>query len=315
MEKQEREAIVGIALLAAFADGTKSESEHAAIRKVAEGFELGVVDLAGLLQKVMTHQLTIPKAAAALHSSEAKSIAYEVALCICESNGVKDPAEVSFLSQLSASIHQAASMVPSNSLSSDVGAHTGGHMTTVPLANPAELLDPLLLKYSVLTAALELLPQTAGALAIVPIQMKMVYDIGKRHGFDLDRSSIKDFGAALGIGAASQVLETGLRRLISGLAGTVGGSTVGSLTGGVAGTAMTFATTLALGTIADRYFASGRTIDLNTLKSDFTGLVSKAKATQSQYTDQIVAKAGELSDRVRNGELTSLLGNLLQGRF
>jgi uncharacterized protein (DUF697 family) len=252
----------------------------------------------------------LAKAASSLGSAESKNLAYEMALCICESNGVKHPNEVKFLEQLSSTLQNQS---PANTLPNQ----PGGVIATVPspLSNPAELLDPLLLKYGVLTAALELLPQTAGALAIVPVQMIMVYDIGKRHGMELDRNSLKDFGAALGIGAASQVLETGLRRLISGVVGSVGGSTAGGLTGGVAGTAMTFATTVALGTVADRYFASGRTIDIATLKSDFAGLVSKAKATQEQYSAEIVAKAKELSAKFQSGELSSILGNILHGRF
>jgi len=43
-----------------------------------------------------------------------------------------------------------------------------------------------------------------GGGADIPLQMKMVYRIGKSYGFDLDRGHIKDFLATAGVGMASQ---------------------------------------------------------------------------------------------------------------
>jgi uncharacterized protein (DUF697 family) len=163
----------------------------------------------------------------------------------------------------------------------------------------------------------ELLPQTAGSLAIVPAQMKMVYDIGKRHGIELDRRAVKDFGAALGIGAVTQVLEGGLRKLLSGVLGGLGGKTgenVGDLTGGVAGGTLTFATTYALGAVADRYYASGRKMELSMLKEEFTKLVETAKTKGTEYSTGITAKARELSGKFQGMDISKILGGLLPGK-
>ncbi len=324
MIKSEQEAVVAIALLAAFSDGQKDEAEHAAIRRVAEGFEIQLVDMASLYQQIITGKLTLSQAASRLTSDQSKSLAYEVARCICEADGYMHPAEEAFLKDLTAILRPAASPVVNSSADNASSASTTAASTaaastaTSTTANefavigpiptdPKDPLDPTLIKYSILTAALELLPQTAGVLAILPVQLKMVYNISKRHGIEMDYLAVKDFGAALGVGAAGQLFESGLRKLLSTMVGTVGG--------GVAGTAMTFATTYALGMVAEQYYAAGRKIDIATLKAEFTRLIEKAKETQTQYSQEIVDKAKHLTDKLKNTDIGSLLGGLAQGKF
>lgn len=335
MNKSEQEAVVAIALLAAFSDGQKDEAEHAAIRRVAEGFEIQLVDMASLYQQIITGKLTLSQAAGQLTSDQAKSLAYEVARCICEADGYMHPAEEAFLKDLTAILRPAASPSVSSSGATASSASTTAASTATSAAastatsttanelavigpiptDPKDPLDPTLIKYSILTAALELLPQTAGMLAILPVQLKMVYDISKRHGIEMDYLAVKDFGAALGVGAAGQLLESGLRKLLSTMVGTVGGGVAGSMSSGVAGTAMTFATTYALGMVAEQYYAAGRKIDIATLKAEFTRLIEKAKETQTQYSQEIVDKAKHLTDKLKNTDIGSLLGGLAHGKF
>lgn len=319
MNKSEQEAVVAIALLAAFSDGQKDEAEHAAIRRVAEGFEIQLVDMASLYQQIITGKLTLSQAAGQLTSDQAKSLAYEVARCICEADGYMHPAEEAFLKDLTAILRPAASPVVNSSGATASSASTTASNELAVIGpiptDPKDPLDPTLIKYSILTAALELLPQTAGMLAILPVQLKMVYDISKRHGIEMDYMAVKDFGAALGVGAAGQLLESGLRKLLSTMVGTVGGGVAGSMSSGVAGTAMTFATTYALGMVAEQYYAAGRKIDIATLKAEFTRLIEKAKETQTQYSQEIVDKAKHLTDKLKNTDIGSLLGGLAHGKF
>ena len=58
----------------------------------------------------------------------------------------------------------------------------------------------MILNYAILNGALELLPESLATMAIIPLQMKMVYRIGKTYGFELDRGHIKDFLATAGVG-------------------------------------------------------------------------------------------------------------------
>ena len=62
-------------------------------------------------------------------------------------------------------------------------------------------------------------PQSLASMAIIPLQMKMVYRIGKAHGFELDRGHIKDLLATLGVGLTSQYVEQFGRKLLGGLLG------------------------------------------------------------------------------------------------
>ena len=72
-------------------------------------------------------------------------------------------------------------------------------------------------------ATLAALPQSLASMAIIPLQMKMVYRVGKGYGFELDRGHIKDLLATLGVGLTGQYAEQIGRKLIGGPLKTGGG--------------------------------------------------------------------------------------------
>ena len=78
-----------------------------------------------------------------------------------------------------------------------------------------------------MNGALELLPQSWASMAIIPLQIKMVYGIGRVHGVTLDQGHIKEFIAAAGVGLTSQYLEQFGRKLLGGLLGKAAGKTFG----------------------------------------------------------------------------------------
>ena len=84
-------------------------------------------------------------------------------------------------------------------------------------------MDSKILKASILNGAIELLPENLSTLAIIPLQMRLVYQIGQSYGYQLDSGHIKDFLATLGVGLTSQYLEQAGRKLLGGLLGKVGG--------------------------------------------------------------------------------------------
>jgi uncharacterized protein (DUF697 family) len=141
-------------------------------------------------------------------------------------------------------------------------------------------------------------------MAIIPLQVKMVYGIGKAHGVELDQGHIKEFIAAAGVGLTSQYLEQFGRKLLGGLLGKVAGKTVGKLGRAATGMAFSFATTYALGQVARRYYAGGRTMSSEVLRDSFQNLLGPAKQMQAQYLPQIQQKAatldvGQIMDMVR----------------
>ena len=99
---------------------------------------------------------------------------------------------------------------------------------TIPGPDEAAL-DKSILNYAILNGALELLPQSWASMAIIPLQIKMVYGIGKAHGVELDTGHIKEFIAAAGVGLTSQYIEQFGRKLLGGLMGKALGKTMGTL--------------------------------------------------------------------------------------
>ena len=110
------------------------------------------------------------------------------------------------------------------------------------------------------------MPHTLATMAIVPLQMRLVYRVGHAYGYELERGHIKDFLATVGIGLTSQVFEGFTRQLIGGFARRLTGGLLGGLVGQATGSAFAFASTYALGQVARRYYASGRTLSTAQLK-------------------------------------------------
>jgi uncharacterized protein (DUF697 family)/tellurite resistance protein len=310
MTDQERDAILTIALLAAFADGNNDARERDEIRRIAEALESeSGVNTAAIYQNVLLKKVSLADAAAKLTSQESKMLAYEFAVGVCDADGAHSADEKAFLDQLSATLAidsktadgmttQAAALAAAP-VAVTATAATGA-MATDPLEpryastmTEAEL-DKMILNYSILNGALELLPQSMASMAIIPLQMKMVYRIGKAHGFELDKGHIKDFLGTLGVGLTSQYVEQFGRRLIGGLLGKVAGG-IGRAAGSVVtGSAFSFATTYALGQIAKKYYAGGRSLSAETLKQSFSGVLGEAKNLQSKYLPDIRQKAQTL---------------------
>ena len=131
-------------------------------------------------------------------------------------------------------------------------------------------------------------------MAIIPIQIKMVYSIGKTQGYDLDQGHIRELLATLGIGLTSQYLEQFGRKLLGGLFGKVGGG-IGKTVGKTATSmAFSFASTYALGQVAKRYYGSGRQMNSEILKDTFNNLLGPAKQIQAQYLPEIQQRANNL---------------------
>jgi uncharacterized protein (DUF697 family) len=164
-----------------------------------------------------------------------------------------------------------------------------------------DTLDDLILKQAMITGALELLPEKLSTAAIIPVQLRMVYQIGQRHGQKLDVDQIKDLAATFGIGATAQVLEGVVRKTLGGLAGGVLGGLAGGAAGVAAGAAVTFAATYALGHVAKQYYAQGRKLSAQDLRALFERFREEAKTIYPRVQSQIEAQAKTL-------DVKSLLG-------
>ena len=214
--------------------------------------------------------------------------------------------ETAFLAQLAAALAlpAQASRSYAETASSVATAATLPAVAAVPSpatrAMPdAAALDASILNAAITNAALELLPESLASMAIIPLQMKLVYRIGQAHGYELDGGSVKDFLATLGVGLTAQYLEQFGRKLLGGLLGSVAGGIGRSLGHQAASSGMAFASTWALGQVARQYYAGGRTLDADKLRAAFGPLLSQARELGTRY-------AGQIQQRAQSIDLTNL---------
>ena len=294
MTASETQAILTVSLLAAFADGDKHERERAEIKRIAEGLsQADAVHLPTLYQDVLMKRASLATALPALASPESKQLAYEMAACVCDADGAQSAAEQAFLAELRGALGLDAAAATQFSRQAD-------ELATAPLsggaavaADPGEL-DAAILNAAILNGALELLPETLSTMAIIPLQMKLVYRIGKAHGYELDSGHVKDFLATAGVGLTSQYLEQAGRKLLGGLLGRLGGGLLGGLGNQAVSSGMSFATTYALGHVARRYYAGGRVLSAQMLKEAYAGILQEAQGLQGRYLPAVRERARTL---------------------
>jgi uncharacterized protein (DUF697 family)/tellurite resistance protein len=315
MQATEQRSLLSIALLAALADGHKADRERDAIQRFAQTLSAeGGAALADVYPDVLLGRTDVRKAAEGLSLPAHRQLAYEIAVCVCDADGQHSAAEKAFLDGLKTALglsnDEAAQLQgPADEIAAvPIGVETAAAPVAqtaapAPAAGPVVAATPKvpeaelqasILNHAILNGALELLPQSWASMAIIPLQMKLVYRIGQAYGYELDRGHLKEFVATAGVGLTSQYLEQFGRKLLGGLLGKVGGG-VGRMVGGAAtGMAFSFASTYALGQLAQRYYAGGRQMSTALLQQTFQSLLEPAKQLQTQYLPQIQQRASTL---------------------
>ena len=311
MTLDQQKSILTIALLATFADGSKDDTEREEIRRLAQSLagDAGMADLPRIYQDVLLQRTSVQAAASALGDPMQRQLAYEMAVCVCDVDGRQTAAERDFLATLKTALQLDAQQTAAFDQEADAlvdvaekaipptlpAVAAPGTAPAAPATGTSDAdLDKSILNYALLNGALELLPQSWASMAIIPLQVKMVYGIGKAYGVELDQGHIKEFIAAAGVGLTSQYLEQFGRKLLGGLLGKAAGKTLGRMGGAATGMAFSFATTYALGQVARRYYAGGRVMSTAMLRETFQNLLGPAKQLQTQYLPQIQQKAATL---------------------
>lgn len=300
MTVDEQRAILALALHAAFADGAKDERERVQVKRIAESLNHAqdAVDLTGLYQEVLLGRFNTGAAAGALTDLGQRQFAYEMAVCVCEADGQVTSDERHFLNELRLALgldtHQSQAIEADIDQMVQAGETPSPAAATTASAVDDEALDRQILNAALLNGALELLPQSWASMAIIPLQVRMVYTIGQAHGVELDQGHIKEFIAAAGVGLTSQYVEQFGRKLIGGLLGKAAGKVFGGIGRAATGMAFSFATTYALGQVAKRYYAGGRTMSTDLLRQTYQDLLGPAKQMQQHYLPQMERKAQTL---------------------
>ncbi|MBM4259446.1 MAG: GTPase [Deltaproteobacteria bacterium] len=219
-------------------------------------------------------------------------------MAACAADGPVSEAEQVFLEGLQAQLQVSALDAKAVRADAEVVTTTpiviGPTPASSQMAQPDEL-DKAITDMAILAGALELLPSALSTMAIIPLQLKLVYRVGQKYGFQLDQNYAKDFLATLGVGVTSQFLEGAASKILGGLFGGLGRQAASS--------GMSFATTYALGQVAKQYYAAGRKLDTAELKQTFARLLEEAKTKKDQYAQQIQRKVQD----VKNSNLASLI--------
>jgi uncharacterized protein (DUF697 family)/tellurite resistance protein len=304
MNPEQQQALLTVALLAAFADGANHDREREQIRRLAEsiGGAPGSFDLPALYQQVLLKRASLKDAAAALREPAHRQLAYEMAVCVCDADGQMTLVEQKFLAELALALGLDRSVTdPANQQAQamvDLAASAAPSSVNPAAAGPVVAATPRVveaeLDRSILNGALELLPQSWASMAVIPLQIKMVYGIGKEYGYQLDQGHIRELLGTLGIGLTSQYLEQFGRKLLGGLLGKAAGGLAKQFGQAATGVAFSFAITYALGQLARRYYAGGRQMNSAILQETFQNLLGPAKQMQAQYLPQIQQRAGSL---------------------
>jgi uncharacterized protein (DUF697 family)/tellurite resistance protein len=319
MTNAERDALGAICLLAAFADGSPDDLERERIKSTCRtlGAEAGLAD--DVYERVIFKKTGVAQEAQALGTPELREQAYELAVGVCDADGKTNDAERAFLDDLARTLNipageaknvrEQVDLLADTPVSTPVPAAVMAPVPPMPAAAASapnakdQEINGTIRNHAILCGALELLPQGLASAAIIPIQMKMVYSIGKQHGYSLDRGHITEFLGAIGVGMTSQVVESYARRLMGGLVESVAGrfigkgmaSTLGGFTRTGTGAAMTFATTYALGQVAKQYYAGGRKLAAIDLRRLFAGQLESAKTMYEQNKPLIEQQAKKLN--------------------
>ena len=288
---QDIEAMLKVGLAAALADGTCSEQERAQLASIARSHGVDPASVVpGASGAAVPSDLET-----SLPTPEARRAAYELAVAVCSADGPANDAETTFLAGLRTGLRLDEARL--DQVDRDATAIARVPVAGAPAtgAAPGTSTDDLILQHAMLAGALELLPQSLATVAVIPLQLRLVYLIGQSQGQQLDAAQAKDLLAALGIGTAAQVMEGVARKLIGGVARGVLGRLLGGVTGGVAGAATgvasSFASTWAIGHAAEQYYAQGRQLSAADLQALFARLLEDARSVYPTVQAKIEEQA------------------------
>ncbi len=294
MNENDKRPIVTIALMAALADGAASPEEQAQLREAMN--RLGITDSDGLTQAARTGHLDLDQVVKSLSDDAARAYAYELALVVCNAGGPANDREQAFLKELRGALGLGATAVAQ--LEQDAGALASVAPATSGSSGGGAAdpdLEQMILQQAMLAGAVELLPDRLANLVILPLQLRLVYQIGRKYGQQLDANQIKDLAGTLGIGAAAQAIEGVVSKLVRGVAGGLLGGIIGGAGGMAAGAAVTFSATYALGHVAQRYYAQNRKLSTADLRELFQKFQDDARGIFPRIQNEIQSRAKTLN--------------------
>jgi uncharacterized protein (DUF697 family) len=281
MDKNEKEATACMRVLVAVAraDGAISAEERTALEAA---FDVLPGDAA--VARLLDESPDFEQALAEVTSDAARETLFQSAYGLIHADGEASAEEKKLLDRMRAEfkIDQTQASVTERLLSE--AKDTVLPSNIVAIADPARRqkeIEQDVLKYSVFSAVLGAFPvpglAIATDLAIVALQVKLIRDIGQYWGHTVDREAAKTLLAGVGLGTGARIAVSNLAKLVP-----VWGSAFGATTA--------FATTWALGRIANRHFEGGQEVHMGQLRKEMRVMEKAGKEEYARHREAIEAR-------------------------
>jgi uncharacterized protein (DUF697 family) len=299
MSVSDRVGLLKLVLSAAWAGMSAEVEEQSQLRRVAETLSPAAGEnLALALRDIALQRLPLEEIAAGLARPELQSHAYELAVCVCNADSAHSDREHAFLEHLRVALaldvrtartfERQADAIIGVPLQSDPGRVPAGAAYPVDTAQ----LDRLVESQAILEAALAARAQPLALLCTVPLQMKLIYRIGKAYGHELDREQTKRLMSALGIEPVSQYVESSGRMILAGVFDRPS-IRLGREQAAVIA-AIHFARMCALGDVARQVYGAPEEAP-NSLHDAYGQAVGRARPSFEAHMPQIEARARQIA--------------------
>jgi uncharacterized protein (DUF697 family)/tellurite resistance protein len=281
MEANVKEATACLRALVAVAkaDGKITADERATLSSA-----LSVLPASGDLEPYLDETVELETVLAEITTPHVREQLWQSAYTMIHADGTATPAEDALVAKMRTAFAIDEAKVSATKRFMDEAKDTVLPSNIEAIADPARRqkeIDQDVLKYSVLSAVLGAFPvpgiAIATDLAVVALQLKLVRDIGQYWDHKVDKAAAKSLLAGLGLGTGARIAVSNLAKLVP-----VWGSAFGATSA--------FATTWALGKIANRYFESGQKTDVAQLRNEMKAMEKEGKQAYAQQKDVIEAK-------------------------
>ena len=279
----EKEALAGLKLLVVIAksDGALSPEERTVLADALEGAKLPEsVTSQGLLDGTYDADAL----AGDVTSQEGRDVAFSACFTMAYAGRECLPQEQAILDRIGKAwaVPQEKRGLLDRILKEarDTAWFTRVEPTVDPRHREAEV-GATVLKYSVLSAALGLNPVPIVSLvtdvAVVGLQAKMFSDIGRHWGHETTKDTARQVFAGVGVGTGLRLAANGLMKFVPGAGSVFAAST-------------NFASTWALGQVANQYWESGGRADLKMLREVFVKSRADGRQAYAKHQAEVEAK-------------------------
>lgn len=295
MDSKEALASLQLLVLVAKANGLISEEERTAIQDALEGSSLGDHTVDSLLAENQTLESVL----AVIQSEEARHQSFSAAYLLAHADGECSSEEKEILDDIQArwnipnsevtELHNAV-MISQGTMAASANAPGQAHRI--------EDCQQIIKVHRILASIAGAIPiPIIGEVMVLTAQIRMVSEIGKTHGRNLDKASIKALLATAGLGTGARMAISSLAKLVPGF-------------GSLVGAAGAFVATHAMGQVAVKYFESGGTLTTDSIKSIFK---EQKAAGEKEYqaskasidaNKEVAAKMTELGKQLKSGTIT-----------